>query len=127
MWDALPADGSVKCQSPSVQMMIGFIQGGIYTASSLWNSLLTMAGVNATVDFLLAAIAAVEIWQFFFRELQQNPGVSFWSQFRDISGSVRVRWALPTVVISGLLLLAGDASIVKAYVSYPMTGLFWHG
>lgn len=82
-----------------------------------------MTGVNATVDFLLAAIAAIEIWNFFFQELWQNPGVSFWSQFRDMSGCVRVRRALQTVAISGLLLLAGAASISKAYVSGPLTGL----
>lgn len=85
----------------------------------IWNNLLTMTGVNATVDFLLAAIAVIEIWQFFFQVLRQNPGVSFWSQFRDISGSVRVRRALQTLAISGILLLAGAASIVKAYVGYP--------
>jgi len=87
----------------------------------LWNSLLTIIGINATVNLLLAVISAIEIWQFFFRELRQNLGVSFWSQFRNTSGSVRVRRALQTVVISGLLLLAGAASIVKAYVSYLTT------
>lgn len=83
---------------------------------------LTMTGVNATVNFLLAAIAVIEIWQFFFQVLRQNPGVSFWCQFRDISGCTKVRRTLQIVAISGLLLLAGAASIVKAYVSYPMTG-----
>lgn len=28
MWDPLPADGSVKCQSPNVQTTVGFVQGG---------------------------------------------------------------------------------------------------
>jgi hypothetical protein len=86
-----------------------------------------MTGINATVDFLLAAIAVIEAWQFFFQALRKNPGASFWSQFRDISGSIRIRRALQTVAIDGLLLLAGAASIVKAYVSYRMTGLFEHG
>lgn len=29
MWNQLPADGSVVCQSPSVQATIGFVQGGL--------------------------------------------------------------------------------------------------
>lgn len=31
MWTPLPADGSVKCQSPSVQTTVGFVQGGMYS------------------------------------------------------------------------------------------------
>lgn len=98
----------------------------LYRPSSICNSLLTTTGVNATVDFLLAAIAVIEVWQFSFPALRQGPCVSFWSRFGDISGSTKVRRALQTVAISGLLLLAGAASIVKAYVSCPITGLFDH-
>lgn len=29
MWDPLPSDGSVKCQSPHVQTTIGYVQGGM--------------------------------------------------------------------------------------------------
>lgn len=31
MWTPLPADGSVICQSPSVQTTVGFVQGGMYS------------------------------------------------------------------------------------------------
>lgn len=30
MWTPLPEDGSVKCQSPSVQTTVGFVQGGMW-------------------------------------------------------------------------------------------------
>lgn len=29
MWDPLPSDGSIACQTPSVQTTIGFVQGGM--------------------------------------------------------------------------------------------------
>lgn len=28
MWDGVPTDGSVVCQSPNVQTTVGFVQGG---------------------------------------------------------------------------------------------------
>ncbi|KKA25701.1 hypothetical protein T310_0257 [Rasamsonia emersonii CBS 393.64] len=34
MWDPLPADGSVRCQSPSVQTTVGFVQGVLYPNAS---------------------------------------------------------------------------------------------
>lgn len=82
-----------------------------------------MTGLNATVDFLLAATAAIEVWQSFFQELRQNQGVSFLSQLRRFSCSTRFRRALRTVAISSSLLLAGAASIVRAYVSKPIPGV----
>ena len=30
MWTPLPEDGSVKCQSPTVQTTVGFVQGGMW-------------------------------------------------------------------------------------------------
>ncbi|KAJ5587974.1 uncharacterized protein N7459_003739 [Penicillium hispanicum] len=99
MWTPLPADGSVKCQSPSVQTTVGFVQGGF----------------NTVIDFFLAVLAAVELWQFFLRTLHRDPNISFWSQFRKINSTVRSRRIWQTVTLSGPLLLSGAASIVKTY------------
>lgn len=99
MWTPLPEDGSVKCQSPTVQATVGFVQGGFNTA----------------IDFFLAVLAAVELWQFFLRTLHRNPHTSFWSQFCKISGTVRSRRIWQTITLSGPLLLSGCASIVKTY------------
>ncbi|KAJ5827824.1 hypothetical protein N7447_004587 [Penicillium robsamsonii] len=100
MWTPLPEDGSVKCQSPAVQTTIGFVQGGFNTA----------------IDFFLAVLAAVELWQFFLRTLHRNPNMTFWSQFCKISGTVRSRRVWQTITLSGPLILSGCASIVKTYV-----------
>ncbi|KAJ5112054.1 hypothetical protein N7532_000099 [Penicillium argentinense] len=99
MWTPLPADGSVVCQSPSVQTTVGFVQGGF----------------NTVIDFYLGVLAAVELWQFFLRTLHRDPNLSFWSQFRKINGTVRSRRIWQTITLSGPLLLSGAASIVKTY------------
>ncbi|KAJ5226598.1 uncharacterized protein N7469_006604 [Penicillium citrinum] len=99
MWTPLPTDGSVKCQSPSVQSTVGFVQGGF----------------NTIIDFFLGVLAAVELWQFFLRTLHREPNVSFWSQFRKINSTVRSRRIWQTLTLSGPLILSGAASIVKTY------------
>ncbi|KAJ5186054.1 hypothetical protein N7491_006075 [Penicillium cf. griseofulvum] len=99
MWMPLPEDGSVQCQSPAVQMTIGFVQGGF----------------NTVIDFFLAVLAAVELWQFFLRTLHHNPNTTFWSQFCRISGTVRSRRIWQTITLSGPLVLSGCASAVKTY------------
>ncbi|OGE48997.1 hypothetical protein PENARI_c024G08287 [Penicillium arizonense] len=99
MWTPLPEDGSVKCQSPTVQATVGFVQGGF----------------NTVIDYFLAILAAVELWQFFLRTLHRNPNLSFWSQFGRISGTVRSRRIWQTITLSGPLILSGCASIVKTY------------
>ncbi|KAJ5248627.1 hypothetical protein N7468_000078 [Penicillium chermesinum] len=99
MWTPLPADGSVVCQSPSVQTTVGFVQGGF----------------NTVIDFFLAALAAMELWQFFIRTLHNDPNLSVWSQFRKINRTVRSRRIWQTLTLSGPLLLSGAASIVKTY------------
>ena len=117
MWDTIPADGSVKCQSPSVQMTIGFVQGGTDTRALSMISVLTYSiGLNTVIDLFLATVAAIEAWQFFIQTDNRKPGVSAWSHFRRISGSVRFHWIWQTATFSGPLLLAGAASIVKTYV-----------
>ncbi|KAJ5549703.1 hypothetical protein N7535_002360 [Penicillium sp. DV-2018c] len=99
MWTPLPEDGSVKCQSPTVQTTVGFVQGGF----------------NTIIDYFLAILAAVELWQFFLRTLHRNPGLSFWSQFRKISSTIRSRRIWQTMTLCGPLVLSGCASIVKTY------------
>lgn len=74
-------------------------------------------GFNTVIDFFLAVLAAVELWQFFLRTLHRNPHTSVWSQFCKISGTVRSRRIWQTITLSGPLLLSGCASIVKTYVS----------
>ena len=120
MWTPLPEDGSVQCQSPVVQTTIGFVQGGManYVLLQLSSKLIAIgAGFNTVIDFFLAMLAAVELWQFFLRTLHRNPNTSFWSQFCKINGTVRSRRIWQTITLSGPLLLSGCASIVKTYVS----------
>ncbi|OKL58500.1 hypothetical protein UA08_06293 [Talaromyces atroroseus] len=100
MWDPLPSDGSVKCQSPNVQTTIGYVQGGF----------------NTVIDLYLAVISAFELWQFFLQTLHRNPGVSVWTQFGKISPNVRSRRIWQTLTLSGPLILSGAASIVKTYL-----------
>ncbi|KXG51696.1 uncharacterized protein PGRI_090890 [Penicillium griseofulvum] len=99
MWTPLPEDGSVQCQSPAVQTTVGFVQGGF----------------NTVIDFFLALLAAVELWQFFLRTLHGDPNTTFWSQFCKISATVRSRRIWQTITLSGPLILSGCASIVKTY------------
>jgi hypothetical protein len=74
-------------------------------------------GFNTVIDFFLALLAAVELWQFFLRTLHGNPNTTFWSQFCKISATVRSRRIWQTITLSGPLILSGCASIVKTYVS----------
>ncbi|KAJ5799100.1 uncharacterized protein N7518_001168 [Penicillium psychrosexuale] len=118
MWTPLPEDGSVKCQSPVVQTTVGFVQGGMGNCilQQLGSNLIAIrTGFNTVIDFFLAVLAAVELWQFFLRTLHRNPNTSFWSQFRKINGTVRSRRIWQTITLSGPLLLSGCASIVKTY------------
>lgn len=116
MWDPLPADGSVRCQSPSVQTTVGFVQGGKLYALSILGHPLMQAGFNTVIDLSLAGLATFELWQFFIQTLQRNPGVSVWTQFRKINSSVRSRRIWQTITLGGPLVLSGVASIVKTYV-----------
>ncbi|KAJ5809092.1 uncharacterized protein N7503_001310 [Penicillium pulvis] len=99
MWTPLPEDGSVKCQSPMVQTTVGFVQGGF----------------NTIIDFFLAVLAAMELWQFFLRTLHRDPNISFWTQFRKINSTVRSRRIWQTMTLCGPLILSGAASIIKTY------------
>jgi hypothetical protein len=76
-----------------------------------------LPGFNTVIDYFLAVLAAVELWQFFLRTLHRNPETSFWSQFCKISATVRSRRIWQTITLSGPLILSGCASIVKTYVS----------
>lgn len=78
---------------------------------------LTSVGFNTVIDFILAVLAAVELWQFFLRTLHRDPNLSFWAQFRKINSTVRSRRIWQTLTLSGPLVLSGCASIVKTYVS----------
>ncbi|KAF7713418.1 Uncharacterized protein PECH_001573 [Penicillium ucsense] len=98
MWTPLPSDGSVVCQSPDVQTTVGFVQGGF----------------NTVIDWILAVIAGVELWQFFIRTLHRE-NLSFWSQFKRINSTVRSRRIWQTLTLCGPLLLSGAASIIKTY------------
>ncbi|PTU17935.1 hypothetical protein P175DRAFT_0512121 [Aspergillus ochraceoroseus IBT 24754] len=99
MWDGVPADGSVVCQSSSVQTTIGFVQGGI----------------NSAIDFFLTILAGVQLWQYSIRAVDGTPagGSSFLSRFKRMPKSARNRRIWQTVILSGPLALSGCASIVK--------------
>lgn len=136
MWDPLPSDGSVVCQSRNVQTTIGYVQGGMPWLSEK-NTLALgwlLSGFNTNIDLYLAGISAFELWQFFIQTLQRNPGASVWAQFRKINPNIRSRRIWQTLTLSGYisswinhnqitnranrpLILSGVASIVKTYVS----------
>jgi hypothetical protein len=77
------------------------------------------AGFNTIIDFILAVIAGVELWQFFLRTLHRE-NLSFWSQFKKINSTVRSRRLWQTITLCGPLVLSGAASIVKTYVSMQL-------
>ncbi|GFF87549.1 hypothetical protein IFM53868_05184 [Aspergillus udagawae] len=102
MWDDLPADGSVVCQSPLVQTTIGFVQGGFNTA----------------IDFFLTALSAVQLWRYTIRATDSAPSQHkpLFSRIRRMSRQALLRRLWQTVSLSGPLLLSGIASIVKTYL-----------
>ncbi|PLB53916.1 hypothetical protein P170DRAFT_442127 [Aspergillus steynii IBT 23096] len=102
MWDPLPSDGSVACQSPEVQTTIGFVQGGL----------------NTTVDFFLTIISAIQLWRFTIRATDSGPSGSnsFLAKFHNMPKQTRARRMWQTITLSGPLLLSGIASIVKTYL-----------
>jgi hypothetical protein len=58
-------------------------------------------GFNTVIDLYLGGLAAFELWQFFIQTLELNPGVSFWTQFNKINGTVRSRRIWQTLTLSG--------------------------
>ncbi|KAL4951575.1 hypothetical protein BDW69DRAFT_186250 [Aspergillus filifer] len=102
MWEGVRSDGSVVCQSASVQTTIGFVQGAF----------------NTTVDFFLTVISAIQLWQFSIRAVDRSPltNNSFLSRFKRMPKHSRNRRIWQTVVLSGPLALSGCASIVKTYL-----------
>jgi hypothetical protein len=100
MWDPLPADGSVVCQSPSVQAAVGYVQGAF----------------NTIIDFSLGYVAAFELWQFMFRANSRSSPTSLIKRFRELDKTTRSRRLWQTLTLSGPLVLSGVASIVKTYL-----------
>ncbi|OJI98587.1 hypothetical protein ASPVEDRAFT_80228 [Aspergillus versicolor CBS 583.65] len=102
MWDGVPTDGSVVCQSPNVQTTVGFVQGGF----------------NATVDFFLTILSAMQLWQFSIRAVDHSPegSNSFLARFKRMPRQARKRRIWQTTILSGPLALSGCASIVKTYL-----------
>ncbi|KAE8381248.1 hypothetical protein BDV26DRAFT_302003 [Aspergillus bertholletiae] len=102
MWDNLPADGSVTCQSPSVQTTIGYVQGGF----------------NSSIDFLLTILSAAQLWRFTLRATYRGPAprLHLCARIRKMPKKARLHRAWQTVSLSGPLLLSGVASIVKTYL-----------
>ncbi|KAL4803732.1 hypothetical protein BDV18DRAFT_38669 [Aspergillus unguis] len=105
MWDGVPADNSVVCQSPDIQTTIGFVQGGL----------------NSVVDFVLTVLSAMQLWQFSLRSINRAPTAaspgsnSFFAQLKRMPRQARTRRLWQTVILSGPLALSGCASIVKTY------------
>ncbi|KIW21286.1 hypothetical protein PV08_01866 [Exophiala spinifera] len=100
MWDPLPADGSVVCQSPSVQTTIGYVQGAF----------------NCTIDFALAYLAWFELWQFLFRGAKNSSENSIVTRFKRLDHRIRNQRLWQTALICGPLVLSAVASIVKTYL-----------
>ncbi|PYH40389.1 uncharacterized protein BP01DRAFT_308404, partial [Aspergillus saccharolyticus JOP 1030-1] len=107
LWDDLPSDGSVICHSPSVQTIIGFVQGGF----------------NSSMDLFLTALSAIQLWRFPMRATDRGPShsESLCSRLKRIPRASRHRRLWQTCVLSGPLLLSGIASIIKTWVSGSMT------
>ncbi|KAH1514412.1 hypothetical protein KXV65_000702 [Aspergillus fumigatus] len=102
MWDNPPADGSVVCQSPTVQTTIGFVQGGF----------------NTTIDFFLTALSAVQLWRYTLRATDAAPAKHKlpFSRIRRMPRQALFRRIWQTISLSGPLLISGIASIVKTYL-----------
>jgi hypothetical protein len=121
MWDNLPADSSVVCQSPQVQTTIGFVQGGM-TSSYILRYFCTptnrLPGFNTTIDFFLTALSAVQLWRYTIMATDSAPSqhTPLFSRIRRMSRQALLRRLWQTVSLSGPLLLSGIASIVKTYV-----------
>ncbi|RAH75114.1 uncharacterized protein BO66DRAFT_450114 [Aspergillus aculeatinus CBS 121060] len=86
MWDDLPYDGSVICQSPSVQTMVGFAQGGF----------------NSGVDLFLTALSAIQLWRYTMRATDRGPShsESFCFRFQKIPCRSRNRRLWQTCALS---------------------------
>lgn len=68
------------------------------------------------IDFFLAYISAVEVWQHLFKTMDDSTNVSFIAQYRKMNPTVRSRRIWQTVILSGPLVVSGIASIVKTVV-----------
>lgn len=82
----------------------------------LWHSLMKI-GLNAVVDFCLAAIVVADLWRVSSYVLRQHSGMSMCSRLRRLRNTVRFGQLWLILALSGPLVLSGAASIVKTCVS----------
>ena len=100
MWEPLPEDDSVICQSPTTQEYVGYGQGAF----------------NTLVDFFLVGLAAYEIWQFVFQAHAQH--LTAWvDKFKALERHVRRQRLWQTFLVCAPLSLSGVACIVKSPVT----------
>ncbi len=102
-----------------------FMEVSEYLFSTLCWHWLMLHALNTVVDFSLACVSAFELWQYFFKTLHRTPNVLALSQFRKLDKPVRSRRLWQTLILSGLLVLSGVASIVKTIVSRPVHWPMW--
>ncbi|ETI19833.1 hypothetical protein G647_08847 [Cladophialophora carrionii CBS 160.54] len=100
MWDPLPEDGSVICQAPTVQAMVGYVQGAF----------------NCIIDFTLTYLAGFELWQFMLRGAHSIRENSFLTRFKRLDPRIRSQRIWQTLLLCVPLLLSGIASIIKTYL-----------
>lgn len=121
MWDPLPEDGSVICQSPTIQAYIGYWQGGNMRNVDGEFLLTSLLAFNTALDFMLVGLAALEIWQFLFRA-QARHLTSIIARFKGLEPHVRRQRISQTVLVCLPLTLSGIACIVKSPVGHPVVG-----
>lgn len=78
---------------------------------------LTNIGVNAVMDFCLAAAVVFDLWIMASHIFKQHQGMPIWSRLRRVRRTVRFSQLWLLLALSGPLVFAGAASIVKIYVS----------
>lgn len=115
LWDPLPEDGSVVCQSPTVQANIGYAQGGEMNDSGGGFLLTSFEAFNTALDFMLVGLAALEIWQFLFQAHARHL-TSIIGKFKALEPHVRRQRISQTVLVCLPLSLSGIACIVKSPV-----------
>lgn len=79
---------------------------------------LTDTGVNAVMDFCLAAAVMFDLWIMASHIFKQHQGMPVWSRLRRVRRAVQLDQVWLLLAIGGPLIFAGAASIVKIYVSY---------
>ena len=102
MWTPLPEDGSVKCQSPSVQTTVGFVQGG--AKLNLSDSILNTDRYKDSTLSLITSSLFLQPWNYGSSSCEPSTATLTYPSGPNLAGSV----ALCDPVVSGRPSLSAD-------------------